>query len=217
MCMFVLGNEVAARVRIRVIVNSICKMPSWKTRMPHAAGSTAAGRQLRVVDLHAYAGGEAGAAALGAAPAAGERRCAAHARRRAAGRGRGAARLAATAARSEAEIAFQPGRVLMHDTTSTPALVDIAAMRDALAEAGVDPARAEPGAAGGRLGRPFARGRGLRAAGRARRQHAARAAPQRRALPLPALGVEGAARACASIRPAPGSCTPSTWSSSRRW
>ena len=46
---------------------------------------------------------------------------------------------------SEAEIPFQPGRVLMHDTTSTPALVDIAAMRDALAEAGVDPTRLNPG------------------------------------------------------------------------
>ncbi len=40
---------------------------------------------------------------------------------------------------SEREIAFQPGRVLMHDTTSTPALVDIAGMRDALAEVGVSP------------------------------------------------------------------------------
>jgi len=40
---------------------------------------------------------------------------------------------------SEAEIAFRPGRVLMHDTTSTPALVDLAAMRSALAEAGLDP------------------------------------------------------------------------------
>ncbi|MBP0619329.1 aconitate hydratase AcnA [Cupriavidus consociatus] len=40
---------------------------------------------------------------------------------------------------SEAEIAYQPGRVLMHDTTSTPALVDVAAMRDAVAEAGRDP------------------------------------------------------------------------------
>ena len=40
---------------------------------------------------------------------------------------------------SKSEIAFQPGRVLMHDTTSTPALVDIAAMRDALQEAGYDP------------------------------------------------------------------------------
>jgi aconitate hydratase len=45
---------------------------------------------------------------------------------------------------SEAEIEFQPGRVLMHDTTSTPALVDIAAMRDALAEAGADPTRLNP-------------------------------------------------------------------------
>ena len=46
--------------------------------------------------------------------------------------------------RSDDEVAFQPGRVLMHDTTSTPALVDIAGMRDALAEAGVDPARLSP-------------------------------------------------------------------------
>ncbi|NIF75938.1 aconitate hydratase AcnA [Paraburkholderia sp. Cy-641] len=47
-------------------------------------------------------------------------------------------------ATSEHEIAFQPNRVLMHDTTSTPALVDIAAMRDALAEAGADPAALNP-------------------------------------------------------------------------
>ncbi len=45
---------------------------------------------------------------------------------------------------SEAEIAYQPGRVLMHDTTSTPALVDTAGMRDALAEAGADPALLNP-------------------------------------------------------------------------
>ena len=45
---------------------------------------------------------------------------------------------------SEAEIAFQPGRVLMHDTTSTPALVDIAAMRNALAEVDVDPSVLNP-------------------------------------------------------------------------
>jgi aconitate hydratase len=47
-------------------------------------------------------------------------------------------------ATSVAEIAFQPNRVLMHDTTSTPALVDIAGMRDALAEAGADPALLNP-------------------------------------------------------------------------
>lgn len=45
---------------------------------------------------------------------------------------------------SEAEIPFQPTRVLMHDTTSTPALVDIAAMRNVLAEAGVDPTVLKP-------------------------------------------------------------------------
>ncbi|WP_295044526.1 aconitate hydratase AcnA [uncultured Paracoccus sp.] len=48
------------------------------------------------------------------------------------------------AGRSTAEIAFLPGRVLMHDTTCGPALVDIAAMRSALAEAGHDPALLNP-------------------------------------------------------------------------
>ncbi len=46
--------------------------------------------------------------------------------------------------RSEAEIPFAPRRILMHDTTCGPALTDIAAMRDALAEAGGDPARLVP-------------------------------------------------------------------------
>jgi aconitate hydratase len=45
---------------------------------------------------------------------------------------------------SEEEVAFLPGRVLMHDTTSTPALVDIAAMRSAVAEAGGDPSALSP-------------------------------------------------------------------------
>ncbi len=46
--------------------------------------------------------------------------------------------------RSRVEIPFAPGRILMHDTTCGPALVDIAAMRDALAEAGGDPERLNP-------------------------------------------------------------------------
>ena len=40
---------------------------------------------------------------------------------------------------SEAEIEFLPNRLLMHDTTCGPALVDIAGLRDAVAEAGGDP------------------------------------------------------------------------------
>ncbi|CAD7037284.1 aconitate hydratase AcnA [Pseudorhizobium endolithicum] len=45
---------------------------------------------------------------------------------------------------SDAEIPFHPSRVLMHDTTCVPALVDIAAMRDALAEAGGNPQSLTP-------------------------------------------------------------------------
>lgn len=46
---------------------------------------------------------------------------------------------------STAEIAFYPSRLLMHDTTCVPALVDMAALRSELAEAGIDPARLNPG------------------------------------------------------------------------
>ncbi|WP_245479285.1 aconitase family protein, partial [Mesorhizobium sp. M1A.F.Ca.IN.022.05.2.1] len=42
------------------------------------------------------------------------------------------------------EMPFRPSRVMMHDTTCVPALVDIAAMRDAVAEAGGDPSRLSP-------------------------------------------------------------------------
>ncbi|WP_052600504.1 aconitate hydratase AcnA [Microvirga lotononidis] len=46
--------------------------------------------------------------------------------------------------RSQEEIPFLPGRVMMHDTTCGPALVDIAGMRASLAEAGYDPRRLNP-------------------------------------------------------------------------
>ncbi|SCW50775.1 aconitase [Rhizobium mongolense subsp. loessense] len=45
---------------------------------------------------------------------------------------------------SQQEIPFYPGRVLMHDTTCVPALVDIAAMRDVVAENGGDPTNLVP-------------------------------------------------------------------------
>lgn len=45
---------------------------------------------------------------------------------------------------SQAEIAFHPSRLLMHDTTCVPALVDIAALRSAVAEAGGDPRQLNP-------------------------------------------------------------------------
>ncbi len=42
------------------------------------------------------------------------------------------------------EIAFAPSRILLQDFTGVPAVVDLAAMRDAIAELGGDPARINP-------------------------------------------------------------------------
>lgn len=42
------------------------------------------------------------------------------------------------------EFVFRPNRILMHDTTCTPALADIAGLRDAVAEAGGDPLALTP-------------------------------------------------------------------------
>src|SRR5437868_9283642 len=53
------------------------------------------------------------------------------------------ARWDATAPPSK-EIAFTPARVLMQDFTGVPAVVDLAAMRDAIAEMGGDPERVNP-------------------------------------------------------------------------
>jgi aconitate hydratase len=46
--------------------------------------------------------------------------------------------------RSEQEIAFRPGRVLLQDFTGVPAVVDLAAMRDALKMLGGDPQKINP-------------------------------------------------------------------------
>src|SRR6478609_4910239 len=47
-------------------------------------------------------------------------------------------------ARAEKEIAFRTARVLLQDFTGVPAVVDLAAMRDALAKLGGDPQRINP-------------------------------------------------------------------------
>jgi aconitate hydratase len=44
----------------------------------------------------------------------------------------------------EAEIPFMPGRVILQDFTGVPAVVDLAAMRDAMADLGGDPSRVNP-------------------------------------------------------------------------
>jgi aconitate hydratase len=47
-------------------------------------------------------------------------------------------------AQPEREIAFRPARVLLQDFTGIPVVVDLAAMRDAMAQMGGDPARINP-------------------------------------------------------------------------
>src|SRR5262245_31583004 len=47
-------------------------------------------------------------------------------------------------AQPSAEIAFTPARVVMQDFTGVPAIVDLAAMRDAMAAMGGDPAKINP-------------------------------------------------------------------------
>src|SRR2546423_2902912 len=47
-------------------------------------------------------------------------------------------------AEPEHEIAYKPARVLMQDFTGVPAIVDLAAMRDAMAELGGDPKKINP-------------------------------------------------------------------------
>ena len=47
------------------------------------------------------------------------------------------------------EIAYMPARVLMQDFTGVPAIVDLAAMRDAMKTLGGDPERDQSAAAGG--------------------------------------------------------------------
>ena len=46
--------------------------------------------------------------------------------------------------RSDQEIAYRPARVLLQDLTGVPAVVDLAAMRDALASMGGDPSKINP-------------------------------------------------------------------------
>src|SRR6187402_739491 len=48
------------------------------------------------------------------------------------------------AAEPSEEVAFHPARVVLQDFTGVPAVVDLSAMRDALAELGGDPAKINP-------------------------------------------------------------------------
>ena len=122
------------------------------------------------------------------------------ARERAATRGRRVGHAATTSRRSPSwdakaepseEIPFQPARVLMQDFTGVPALVDLAAMRDAMEELGGEPRQDRPAGPRGPDHRPLGPGRRVRQRARLRHQRRPRLRAKRRALRVPALGPAG--------------------------
>ena len=72
--------------------------------------------------------------------------------------------------RSDREIAFRPARVLMQDFTGVPAVVDLAAMRDAMKGHGRRSAKDQSALRRRSRHRPFGDGRCFRQRGRLRRE-----------------------------------------------
>ena len=92
---------------------------------------------------------------------------------------------------SKREIAYRPARVLMQDFTGVPAVVDLAAMRDAMVARGADREEDQPAGPGRPGHRPLGDGRRLRQRGRLRRERPLRVRAQPGALRVPALGAGG--------------------------
>ena len=103
----------------------------------------------------------------------------------------------------------------MQDFTGVPAVVDLAAMRDAMAELGGDPREDQPARAGRARDRPLGAGRLLRHADSLRDQRRARVRAQPGALRSSCAGARTRSRPSRSCRPAPASCTRSTSSTWR--
>ena len=89
------------------------------------------------------------------------------------------------------EISFMPARVLLQDFTGVPCVVDLAAMRDALAAMGADPSRANPLMPADLVIDHSVQVDQLRHERRLRLQRAARIPAQPRALHAAALGPDG--------------------------
>ena len=95
---------------------------------------------------------------------------------------------------AEAELPFMPARVILQDFTGVPCVVDLAAMRDAMAEMGGDPSQDQPARPRGPRHRPLRPGRRVRHRCRVPHQRRARVRAQRGALRPPALGAAGLRR-----------------------
>ena len=108
-----------------------------------------------------------------------------------------------------------PARVVLQDFTGVPAVVDLAAMRDAMADLGGDPARVNPLVPGRPRDRPLGPDRRVGRRRRVRVQRRARVRAQRRALPAAALGADRVPRPAGRPARDRASSTRSTSSTSR--
>ena len=91
-------------------------------------------------------------------------------------------------AEPDKEIQFTPARVIMQDFTGVPCIVDLATMREAMADLGGDADQDQPARPGRAGHRPLRDRRRLRHARGLRAQRRDRVRAQRGALPVPALG-----------------------------
>ena len=114
------------------------------------------------------------------------------------------------------EIAFTPARVLLQDFTGVPAIVDLAAMRDAMRDLGGDPAKINPLLPAELVIDHSVQVDEFATRARDHAQRRARVRAEPRALRVPALGPDGASTTSRSCRRTPASATRSTSSTSRR-
>ena len=112
------------------------------------------------------------------------------------------------------EIQFTPARVIMQDFTGVPCVVDLATMREAMAELGGDATKINPLAPGRDGHRPLRDRRRLRHA-RTRSSATSRSSTSATASATSSCaGARAPSTTSRSSRPAPASCTRSTSSTS---
>ena len=113
------------------------------------------------------------------------------------------------------EIAFTPARVLMQDFTGVPAVVDLAAMRDAMRAMGGDPAKINPLVAGRARDRPLGAGRRVRLEPPRSSATPSSSSSATASATRSCAGARGRSRTSRWSRPTPGSSTRSTSSTWR--
>ena len=120
-------------------------------------------------------------------------------------------------AEPDKEIQFTPARVIMQDFTGVPCVVDLATMREAMADLGGDPTKINPLAPGRAGHRPLRDRRRLRHARRPSSATSRSSTSATASATSSCAGARAPSTTSRSSRPAPASCTRSTSSTSPAW